>query len=117
MIKKITKIKKIIFATANKNKLAEIKKLLENLDIELIGVEGCFNPEENGETFEENAFIKAKEAAKIMGLASMADDSGLSVDSLGGKPGIHSSPKKVKVCLSRPPIRQSLRWKLWFLKS
>ena len=88
MIKKITKL---VFATANKNKLAEIKKMLKNSDIELIGVEGYFNPVENGETFEENAFIKAKEAAEIMGLASMADDSGFEADSLGGKPGIHSS--------------------------
>lgn len=85
------KLTKLIFASANKNKQAEIREMLKNSNIELIAVEGDFNPEENGETFEGNALIKAREAAKLMGQPAIADDSGLVVDALGGRPGVHSS--------------------------
>ena len=82
---------KLIFATKNKNKLAEVQDLLAGTGIEISGIEGEFNPEENGETFEENALIKAREAAKIMNMPAIADDSGLVVDALGGRPGVYSS--------------------------
>lgn len=88
MTKKITKI---VFATKNKNKLIEVKKMLENSEIEVLGIEGEFNPEETGATFEENAFIKAHEAAKLTNITAMGDDSGLVVDALNGRPGLYSS--------------------------
>ncbi len=82
---------KLVFATQNKNKLTEVKNMLEGSGIELLGIEGEFNPEETGGTFEENAFIKAYEAARITGLPALGDDSGLVVDALGGRPGVFSS--------------------------
>lgn len=50
-----------------------------------------FDPVEDGETFEENSLIKAREAARLSGMMSLADDSGLCVEALGGAPGIHSA--------------------------
>ncbi len=81
----------LVFATMNKNKLSEVQKMLENSDIKVYGIEGDFNPEETGATFEENAFIKAFEAAKITNLPALGDDSGLVVDALDGRPGVYSS--------------------------
>ena len=83
--------KKLVFGSTNKNKLKEIREILQDQNIEVVGVEGDFNPEETGTTFEENSYIKAYEAAKITGTPSLADDSGLVVDALDGRPGIHSS--------------------------
>ncbi len=85
------KLTKLVFATKNKNKLSEVKNMLKGSDIEVTGIEGDFSPEETGATFEENAFIKAAEAAKITKLPAIADDSGLIVDALDGRPGIYSS--------------------------
>lgn len=85
------KIKKLVFATKNKNKLAEISKILHGKGIELCGVEGDFNPEETGATFAENAYIKAFEAAKVMNMPAFGDDSGLVADALDGRPGVYSS--------------------------
>ncbi|HSA06845.1 MAG TPA: RdgB/HAM1 family non-canonical purine NTP pyrophosphatase [Candidatus Gastranaerophilales bacterium] len=82
---------KLVFATKNKNKLSEVKNMLENSNIEIVGIEGEFDPEETGATFEENAFIKAFEAAKITNLPALGDDSGLMVDALDGRPGVYSS--------------------------
>jgi len=84
-------IKKLTLATNNKGKKTEIRNLLEDVCIEIVDIEGDFNPVENGGSFYKNALIKAKEAAKITGLPALGDDSGLSVDILGGLPGIHSS--------------------------
>ncbi len=84
-------IDKLVFATNNKNKLAEVSNLLKDTGIMVCGVNGSFDPEETGETFAENAYIKAYEAAKIMGLPALGDDSGLVVDALDGRPGIYSS--------------------------
>lgn len=84
-------MKKLVFATKNKNKLAEVQDLMKGKDIELLGVEQGFCPEETGETFEDNAYIKASEAAKLMNMPAIADDSGLVVDALDGRPGVHSS--------------------------
>lgn len=82
---------KIIIATSNPHKLEEINKINTNKNIIFDVVQGDFNPDENGTTFMENALIKAKEAAKIMQTYCLADDSGLCVDTLEGKPGIHSA--------------------------
>ncbi len=82
---------KIIIATANPHKLEEIRDINKNPDIEFDVVQGDFNPVENGVNFQENALIKAQEAAKIMKTYCLADDSGLCVDVLEGRPGIHSA--------------------------
>ncbi len=82
---------KIVFATKNNNKLIEVSNILKNTGISTIKIEGEFNPEETGQTFEENAYIKAYAAAKIMNKPALADDSGLVVDALDGRPGVHSS--------------------------
>lgn len=81
----------IVFATGNAHKLKEIQEIAKDTDIEFILPGNGFNPIENGETFEENSLIKAKEAAKVSGKISLADDSGLCVDALNGAPGIHSA--------------------------
>ncbi len=82
---------KIIIATSNPHKLKEIKAINKNPKIVFDVVKGDFNPAETGNTFQANALIKAKEAAKIMKTYCLADDSGLCVDALEGRPGIHSS--------------------------
>jgi len=84
-------IKKIVFATKNKNKLKEVSLFLEKSGIEVCGVPEEFDPEETGETFTENAVIKAVEAARLSGLPAFGDDSGLVVDALDGRPGVYSS--------------------------
>ena len=85
------KINKLVFATKNKNKLAEVSDILKDTGIVICGVPGDFDPEETGETFEDNAYIKAYEAAKIMNMPAFGDDSGLMVDALDGRPGVYSS--------------------------
>jgi len=86
---------KIVVATNNKNKLFEIKekfKIVKNL--ELLSLAEFSNiPEiiEDGKTFEENAIIKAKKIAEITNMIAIADDSGLVVDALDGRPGIYSA--------------------------
>lgn len=87
-------IDKIVIATNNAGKLREVREILSPLGIEVIsqreaGV-NC-NPDENGETFAENAMIKAKAVYEATGLPVIADDSGLCVDFLGGRPGVHSA--------------------------
>jgi len=82
---------KLVFATKNKNKLAEVSNILKNTDVLICGVEGEFDPEETGSTFEENAYIKAYEAAKIMNMPAFVVISGLVIDALDGRPGVYSS--------------------------
>ena len=82
---------KIVFATGNPHKLKEIQEIAGDGDIEFVLPAKGFNPVEDGETFEENSLIKAREAAKLSGNYSLADDSGLCVDALNGAPGIHSA--------------------------
>jgi XTP/dITP diphosphohydrolase len=83
---------KLVLATHNAHKVDELRKILGNrLDgYELVGYDGP-EPVEDGETFEANALIKARAAFEHTGLAAIADDSGISVDALGGAPGIHSA--------------------------
>lgn len=86
---------KIVLASRNPKKIAELKTLLsvsfENLEIlSLDDVGICDEIEENGTTFEENALIKARTAAST-GYIGVGDDSGLTVDALGGEPGIYSA--------------------------
>jgi XTP/dITP diphosphohydrolase len=84
---------KLVLATHNKGKLAEIRALLLPFGIEVIsaGDLGVPEPEETGETFEENARLKAVVSTFATGLPALADDSGLEVDALGGAPGVHTA--------------------------
>ncbi len=85
-------MKRIVFATSNKDKAGELKEIFtdyEILTLDDIGFEGEIA--ENGATFEENALIKAKAAFEACGLPCVADDSGLCVDALNGAPGIYSA--------------------------
>ncbi len=88
---------KIYVASTNRHKIAEFEAMLKarKLDCRLIGadeVPGFEAPDENGKSFEENAFIKARAlAGAVPGQYVMADDSGIEVDALGGAPGIYSA--------------------------
>jgi XTP/dITP diphosphohydrolase len=84
---------KLVIATHNEGKLREIRDLLAPHGIECVGAAELDlpEPEETGVTFVDNAELKAREAADLSGLPALADDSGLSVDALHGRPGIHSA--------------------------
>jgi XTP/dITP diphosphohydrolase len=84
---------RLVIATHNPGKLAEMRELLAPYGIDAIsaGELGLAEPEETGMTFRDNARIKAEAAAKASSLPTFADDSGLAVDALGGAPGIHSA--------------------------
>ena len=87
-------IERIIFATRNPGKMKEIKMILEDLDIPVLsmkeaGIEADII--EDGNTFEENALIKAKTICQISGEVVLADDSGLEIDWLNGEPGVYSA--------------------------
>ena len=86
-------IKRIVLASSNKGKLREIRAVILDPSIELLHQTdlGVKDAEETGNTFVENAIIKARNACEITGLPSIADDSGLEVDALGGQPGIFSA--------------------------
>jgi len=84
---------KIVAATHNKGKLAEIRDLVEPRGIEVVsaGSLGLPEPEETGDTFVANALIKARAATEGSGMIALADDSGLCVVGLDGAPGIYSA--------------------------
>lgn len=87
-------MKTVVIATNNKNKVREFKSILDNPNLEFktlkeIGYDKEI--EENGNTFEENAIIKATTVAKDLNVIAISDDSGLCVDALGGAPGIYSA--------------------------
>jgi len=88
-----TKIKKILIASGNKGKLIEIANLLQEIGIKAISAADFHleDPEETGNSFEENSVLKAKYYGDKTGLISLADDSGLCIDLLNGEPGIHSA--------------------------
>lgn len=84
----------IVAATANLHKVEEYKKLLGDMDVEIKSLADFPNfpeVEENGSSFKENAAIKARAASKYCNAAAFADDSGLEVEALDGRPGIYSS--------------------------
>ncbi|MDH2445290.1 RdgB/HAM1 family non-canonical purine NTP pyrophosphatase [Amnibacterium sp. CER49] len=83
---------RIVLATGNAHKVAELRAILEPLlpGVELVPYGGP-SPVEDGDTFVANALIKARAAAQATGLPALADDSGIAVDALGGAPGIHSA--------------------------
>ncbi|MCM1524496.1 MAG: RdgB/HAM1 family non-canonical purine NTP pyrophosphatase [Ruminococcus sp.] len=85
---------KIILASNNKNKLREFREILEPIGFEVIPQSEAgadIEAEENGTTFEENAYLKARAVYDITGLPVISDDSGLEVDALNGAPGIYSA--------------------------
>jgi len=84
---------RLVIATHNPGKLAEMRELLAIYGIVAVsaGELGLPEPEETGTTFRANARLKAEAAARASGMAAFADDSGLAVDALGGEPGIHSA--------------------------
>lgn len=84
-------MKKIIIATSNPHKLNEMNDINTFEDIVFDIIKGEFEPDENGQTFLENAIIKAKEGARITNQYCIADDSGLCVDFLNGMPGLYSA--------------------------
>ncbi len=96
---------KIVAATTNPGKVREIKQILSDYEIlSLADVGISVDIEENGETFCENAYIKAYEISKLCDYPVLADDSGLEVEALGGRPGVYSaryagedSPYSVKI--------------------
>lgn len=86
-------IRQVVLASGNQGKLKEFQHLLESIQISMLP-QSEFNVdsvEETGLTFVENAILKARHAAKISGLPAIADDSGIEVDALNGKPGIYSA--------------------------
>ncbi|HKZ83853.1 MAG TPA: RdgB/HAM1 family non-canonical purine NTP pyrophosphatase [Anaerolineae bacterium] len=85
---------RILVATTNPGKVAEYQAILSDTDIQLLGLREVgvdFEVDESGQTFEENARLKARVYADASGLLTLADDSGLCVDALGGAPGIFSA--------------------------
>ena len=86
---------KLLVATQNPGKLREYRRLLAALDITIASLSelnpGTMDVEETGSTFAENAILKAKAYARVAGMLTLADDSGLMVDALDGAPGIHSA--------------------------
>ena len=84
----------LVIATRNNGKTLEIKELLKGFPVEIKNLDD-FGPiphlEEDGDTFDENAYKKASFAARVLGLPALADDSGLIVEALNGAPGIHSA--------------------------
>lgn len=83
---------KVVLATTNEGKLRELKELASGEPwLELIIAPADFSVKETGQTFVENAKIKAREAARLTGVMSIADDSGLIVEALNGKPGVLSA--------------------------
>jgi len=84
-------IRRLMVATKNPGKIREFRDLLGDLPFELVPADAMPEVEETGATFEENASLKARAAAEWSGEWSLADDSGLEVDALGGAPGVHSN--------------------------
>lgn len=85
---------KIILASNNNGKIKEFREIFKDMDIELVHMKEAgidVDIEENGETFEENSLIKARTVCKLSGCITIADDSGLEVDYLGGQPGVYSA--------------------------
>ncbi len=84
----------LVIATKNKGKTAEIRNLLKDFPVNIMSI-ADFGPippvEENGTTFDENAYKKASFTSRVLGFPALADDSGLIVDALGGAPGVYSA--------------------------
>ena len=87
-------MKEIIIATNNAGKGKDFEALFNPLGVKVLtlkDIEEKIDVEETGDTFEENAILKAETVAKILGKIVIADDSGLEIDALGGAPGVYSA--------------------------
>ncbi|MBV2128816.1 RdgB/HAM1 family non-canonical purine NTP pyrophosphatase [Arsukibacterium indicum] len=86
-------MQKIVLASSNKGKIAELSSLLSPCNFQIVPQQelGVVDADESGLSFIENAIIKARHAALATGLPAIADDSGLAVDALAGEPGIYSA--------------------------
>ncbi len=87
-------MRQLLVATTNPGKLREIRTLMAGVPLELVSladIAPIAEPEETGATFEENARLKARYYAKQSGLQTVAEDSGLVIDALGGEPGVRSA--------------------------
>lgn len=86
-------MRQLVLASQNPGKLEELRRILAGLDVELLDAAqaGLGDVDETGETFQENALLKARSGASASGLWCVADDSGLVVDALGGAPGVRSA--------------------------
>jgi len=82
---------RVVLATTNSHKLDELQRMLADSPIELVMPPHVIEVDETGETFRENARLKARTYARLLGEPTLADDSGLSVDALDGRPGVHSA--------------------------
>jgi XTP/dITP diphosphohydrolase len=87
---------KLLIATRNQGKLAEIKKIFKDVDFEILSLDDIkeiddFEPEENANSYKGNAVIKATAYGKKVGLLTIADDGGLEIDALDGRPGVNSA--------------------------
>ena len=83
---------RVVLATRNAHKVEEMQELLEGAGIALLPLPAdAPDPEETGATFLDNARIKALSAAQFTGLPALADDSGICIDALGGRPGVFSA--------------------------
>jgi XTP/dITP diphosphohydrolase len=93
MARRLAPGERLVVASHNPGKIAEIEELLAPFGIATVGADalGLAEPEETGITFEDNAALKARLAAAASGLVALADDSGLVVPALGGMPGIYSA--------------------------
>ena len=89
--------KELLLATKNQGKVKELKKMLKDLPVEIKSIEDCknipedFDVQETGRTFKKNATLKAEAFGKLTNILTIADDSGLEIDALGGKPGVRSA--------------------------
>lgn len=87
--------KLLVLGTGNKHKVQEIAPLLSSPGLGVVVKPasdfGAFDPDETGSTLEENAIIKARAAMELSGQWAIADDTGLEVDALGGRPGIYAA--------------------------
>lgn len=102
---------KVVLATKNPGKAKEIRSLMGDLPIEIVDLEafpGLNLPSEDGETFADNALRKAEAVAEATGLWALADDSGLEVDCLNGRPGVFSARYAGEGCSDQENNRKLL---------
>ena len=112
-------MRRIVIATSNRGKLAEFRQLFAGQPFEIVGLDEYPEvrlPEETGMTYSANAVLKAEAVALAVGEWSLGDDSGLEVDSLGGKPGLYSArfatelrPGETQDAANRRKLIESLR--------
>jgi len=102
----------IVLATRNRGKIKEFQEMLKDFPVEIKNLND-FGPipevEEDGETFDDNAYKKALFAAKVLGLPAIADDSGLVVEALDGAPGVKSARYAGEKATDRDNINKLLR--------